>query len=417
MTQRLKVLVSAYACEPHTGSEPGVGWQWVRQIARFHEVWVITRANNRANIEAALTEDAMSGVHWVYYDLPRWARFWKKGGRGVQIYYYLWQIGIYAVARRLHRDLHFDLAHHLTFGNYWLPSLLPRLDIPFVWGPVGGAESAPRTFYATLGTRGRILEYIRDAVRWLSQWDPFVRLDIEQACVTLAKASETRERVKSLGARVILDFPEAGMSAEEIATLGAFPMRDTPPFRVASIGVLRHWKGFHLGLRAFAEIAQDVPDAEYWLIGNGPERGRLEQLACDLGISDRVRFWGQIPRHEVLERLAGCDVLLHPTLHDSGGWVSLEAMAAGRPVICLDLGGPAMEVTEETGFKIPPVSPRQAIEGLATALLQMARDTGLKRRMGEAGRKRVQEHFTWDMKGDRIAQIYDEVRAASRDRS
>jgi glycosyltransferase involved in cell wall biosynthesis len=132
------------------------------------------------------------------------------------------------------------------------------------------------------------------------------------------------------------------------------------------------------------------------------------------GISDRVRFWGQIPGTRFWSELADCDVLLHPTLHDSGGWVSLEAMAAGRPVICLDLGGPAMEVTEETGFKIPPITPRQAIEGLATALLQMARDADLKRRMGEAGRKRVQEHFNWDMKGDRIARIYDEVRTASR---
>jgi hypothetical protein len=94
----MKVLLSAYACEPGKGSEPGVGWNWVRQIAPFAEVWVITRSNNREAIEKALAEEPLPNVHWVYFDLPRWARFWKKGQRGVHLYYYLWQVGIYFLA-------------------------------------------------------------------------------------------------------------------------------------------------------------------------------------------------------------------------------------------------------------------------------------------------------------------------------
>ena len=113
----MRVIASAYACEPEKGSEPGVGWNWARQIARFHEVWVITRKNNRAAIEAALAKEAVSNVHWVYFDLPRWASFWKKNRRGVHLYYYLWQIGAYLRVRKLHREFCFQLAHHLTFAN------------------------------------------------------------------------------------------------------------------------------------------------------------------------------------------------------------------------------------------------------------------------------------------------------------
>src|SRR6266511_405878 len=93
--RRLKVLISVYACEPDKGSEPGVGWNWVKQIARFHEVWAITRANNRDPIERELAKQPMPNVRWVYFDLPKWSRFWKKGPRGVHLYYYLWQIGAY----------------------------------------------------------------------------------------------------------------------------------------------------------------------------------------------------------------------------------------------------------------------------------------------------------------------------------
>ncbi|KAB2833154.1 MAG: glycosyltransferase family 1 protein, partial [Candidatus Dadabacteria bacterium] len=101
MQKRLKVLLSAYACESGKGSEPGVGWNWVNQIARFHDVWVITRANNRESIERE-NGGALSGVHWIYFDYPGWARFWKRGQRGVHLYYYLWQIAVYFLARRLH---------------------------------------------------------------------------------------------------------------------------------------------------------------------------------------------------------------------------------------------------------------------------------------------------------------------------
>ena len=127
---RLRVLVSAYACEPDCGSEPGVGWNCVRQVGRFHEAWVITRANNRGSIEGALAMDPSPNLHFVYFDLPHWMRFWKKGRRGINLYYYLWQIGAYLTGRKLHRDLRFDLAHHVTFAKYWIPSFLPLLPVP-----------------------------------------------------------------------------------------------------------------------------------------------------------------------------------------------------------------------------------------------------------------------------------------------
>jgi len=332
--RRLRVLVSAYACEPGKGSEPGVGWNWVKQIARFAEVWVITRANNRGAIEKALKEEPLPNVHWVYFDLPRWARFWKKGQRGIHLYYYLWQIGIYPVARRLHREVRFDLVHHVTFVNYWMPSLLVWLSVPFIWGPVGGGESAPQAFYKTFSWRGKIYERLRDLARGLGEHDPFTRITAKKAALALATTPETAARLKRLGAPRVEILSQVALSDEEITLLGNLPPRAGNPFRLLSLGRLLHWKGFHLGLQAFARFVRDVPESEYWLIGDGPERRNLEQLAQRLGVAERVRFWGALPREEALSKLAEVDVLVHPSLHDSGGWASVEAMAAGRPVIC-----------------------------------------------------------------------------------
>ena len=173
-----------------------------------------------------------------------------------------------------------------------------------------------------------------------------------------------------------------------------------------SSGNLIHWKGTEFGLRAFAQFHREFPDSEYWVVGEGPERKRLERLADRLQVTDVSETLGELPRSQLLQRLAECDVLMHPSLHDSGGWVCLEAMAAGRPVLCLDVGGPAVQVTEDTGIRVPARSPMQAVEDLAAALMTFASDRTLCSAMGAAGRRRISEHFNWDAKGAQMTAVY-----------
>ena len=87
----------------------------------------------------------------------------------------------------------------------------------------------------------------------------------------------------------------------------------------------------------------------------------------------------------------------------------LEAMAAGRPVICLDLGGPAIQVTEETGFKVSANSPEVAVHEMASAMTQLTEDNNLWQSMSQKGMKRVQEFFSWEIKGQLLAQSYQEL--------
>lgn len=405
--QRLKVLLSAYACEPGKGSEPGAGWNMAREMASYHEVWVLTRSNNRSLIEAEMARNPVPGLHFVYYDLPRWASWWKRGKRGLQLYYYLWQLGAYRVARRLHREVGIDLAQHATFGVYWRPSLLALLPVPFIWGPVGGGESAPDTFRNDFGLRGRIYETTRDFARWLGEHDPLVRVTARRSVRTLGTTEETANRLHKLGAKDVRLLTQTGLGAEYIQSLRQYKTHGKEPLRFVSIGRLLGWKGFHLGLRAFAQA--DLPEAEYWIVGDGPERRCLQALAEELGITRRVKFWGRLSRDETLSKLSECHVLVHPSLHESGGVVCLEAMALGCPVICLNLGGPAMQVTEETGFKIPAIEPEQTVSDLATAMHVLSKDHYLLTRMGEAGQRRLTEHFDWRKKGARIAELYREV--------
>ena len=411
MPPRLKILISAYACEPNKGSEPGVGWQWALQMSRFHDVWVITRANNRPSIEQAeLTPEQQSRLHWIYFDLPSWARFWKRGGRGVQLYYYLWQLFAWWRIARVHLKVGFDLMHHTTIGKYWVPSYLTFLPFKSILGPLGGGENTPPALSGSIGSRGRRFEFARNFVRTVSRFGLPSRLSIRRAALVLATTDETKSAIEKMGATRVIVEPQLAMDDQQIEYFSKFPTRTEKPFRLISIGRLLHWKGFHLGLMAFARFQKRCPESEYWIVSSGPEADAWKQLAKDLGIADRVTFWGHLPKiTDVYEKLAEADVLVHPALHEAFGNVCLEALAAGRPVICLATGGPALQVTDECGFRAPVSSLEEALDSMAAAMESLYREPALLARMGAAARERVATHFHWTQKAERMSALYYEV--------
>jgi glycosyltransferase involved in cell wall biosynthesis len=405
----MKILLSVYSCEPGKGSERGVGWNVVREVSKYHQVWVLTRPDeSKEAIETELARNPIANLKFIYFTLPFWQDSLRWGQSGaMQIHYYLWQIQAYFVAKRLHRDLNFDIVHHVTFVKYSSPSFLSLLPIPFIWGSVGGGETTPTTFWQDFTWKNKLYENLRLLARWFGELDPFTQITAKRSAIAYATTEDTAQRVRKMGAKAVRIASETALARSDLDLLAQLPPPNSSPVRFIEIARLLHWKGFHLGLRAFAEA--NLSDADYWIVGDGPEMAKLQMLALDLGIGDRVKFWGLLPREEVLVKLGQCSVLVHPSLHDSGGWVCLEAMAAARPVICLDLGGPAEQVTAETGFKILARDRDSAVTAMAQAMAKLAGDKHLRLQMGRLGQQRVREFYSWEAKGKQLSLAYQEI--------
>ena len=405
----MKVLISAYSCEPGKGSERGVGWNVAREVARHHEVWVFTRPDESKDaIEAELAAQPVPNLHIVYFTLPFWKDSLRWGQSGaIQLHYYLWQIQAYFVGQRLHREIGFDIVHHVTFVRYSAPSFLSLLPVPFIWGPVGGGESAPSPFWVDFSFKNRVYEILREVWRSLGEWDLFTQLTAKRSALVYATTQDTAQRIYKLEASQVECLPAIALSALEIEQLSQCPLPLDPGIRFINIARLLHWKGIYLGLRAFAQT--NLHHAEYWILGEGPELQQLQALSKDLGIANQVRFLGLLPREEVLVKLGQSSVLVHPSLHDSGGGVILEAMASGRPIICLDLGGPSELVTPEIGIKVLAHTPEQAVNDLAKAMVKLAEDRNLCIQMGQAGQQKVKDFYSWEAKGNLFAHIYKDI--------
>ena len=272
----LRVLLSAYACEPDKGSEPGVGWNWVLALlGRGHHLSVITRANNRARIERACAEQNLplgGQLQFIYYDLPRWAAWWKKGPRGVYFYYGLWQRGVLRVAAEAHRAHRFDVVHHLTFGVWRRPSLLYRLGLPFMFGPLGGGDSAPPFLRNTLPFRPWAAEWIREWLNGLGLLDPTLRACLRRAALVVCKTPETAAWVQRAGGRVDTVALEIGIDSRRFCPRSAIQI-EGEPLRCLYAGRLIGLKGIHLAIDAIAEVRRTGGDAVLTIVGDGPMRG------------------------------------------------------------------------------------------------------------------------------------------------
>jgi glycosyltransferase involved in cell wall biosynthesis len=412
MRPKLHILLSAYACEPGRGSEPGIGWHWAVALARAgHDVRVVTRANNRGTIETAMANQPLPNLRFVYYDLPAWARWWKRGGRGVRVYYVLWQWGAYRAARRLCRETCFDIVHHITFGVFRHPSFMAFLPVPFVFGPVGGGETAPSPLRKTFPPRGYLLDWMRDLANRATRIDPLMTAVYRRSAVILCKTQETLQQIPSRYHRKCEVRAEVGV--DEGALVRHRPReREHSHFRVLYVGRLVYWKGLHLGLMALAKF-RATHAARLTVVGSGPDEAWLRQQARQLGISDIVSWIPWMEHSAVLEIYSRYDAFLFPSLHDSSGNSVLEALSSGLPVICLEAGGPATLVDPSCGFRVPPGAPDSVIASLTRALLTLAEDRTLANGMQQAAVRRVYGHFSWTQQVARMERVYLRAQAAA----
>jgi hypothetical protein len=131
------MLLSVYSCKPGKEPDDRIGWNWVGELSRFHDVWVVTRAGNRPAIERALATEPLASAHFVYYDLPGWLP--------KRLHHFLWQIGACFLTRTIHGQVDFETVHQVTPAGYRVPGFLPLLPVRFIWARPLTGTPAPVT--------------------------------------------------------------------------------------------------------------------------------------------------------------------------------------------------------------------------------------------------------------------------------
>jgi glycosyltransferase involved in cell wall biosynthesis len=408
----MKVLISAYACEPNLGSEPEVGWQMANEMAKIMPndmLYVVTRKSNKEAIE----KDSYPGnLKFFYYSPPIWLTFWKKGGRGIRTYYYFWMIGAALLMRK--QSISFDIIHHVTFVNDWMPSffsLLKNKNNKFIWGPIGSHDPIESKFLD--GSGNKIIENIRIFLQvFFRNLDPFFYYCKTKADCIIGINDNVRNKLHLDDKKYFIVEPAIGIKRSEVEEVGQVN-KDNDTFLIVTVGRLMYIKNFKLAILTFANFLEKNPDisnAKLQIIGTGKDKNSLETLVKELNIAEEVEFLGKVPLHEVQERFSKASAFLFPTL-ENAGFVIIEAMSHALPVLAMNYGGPKQFVINHTQEQLVDSTQDydDIVNSLSTKLKRLYLDEKLCLKIGNRNRQDVLDLFTWEAKAQKVKDIYQKI--------
>lgn len=391
------LLISAYGCEPLKGSESGVGWNWVLQMAKSNKLHVITRANNREPIEAYLPEDVKGNVVFYYYDAPYFIRRLKRRAKGLYFYYFCWQMGIIPLVKRILKEEKIDYTMHLTFGSMWMPTFLPFFNVPFIWGPVGGGDCEPKSFLKVLPFRQKIVQSLRYVMNSLSFMHPGIMITSFRAKAILARTPNSARVIPNCFRYKTYTVLETAMETD-IFKYKRVEHSEDDRIRLVTSGRLLPNKNIITAVRALKYIPLKY-NVSLTIIGSGYQKKDILDVAVKSGRGDDVTIIDEMPREDVLKLVAQSDIFLFPSLREGGSWSLMEAMTIGVPVVCLDWAGMSITTDDSCAIRLPVTTPEQMPKDMATAIIKLIENPELRNRMGSAGRKRIKEKFNWEEKG------------------
>jgi glycosyltransferase involved in cell wall biosynthesis len=402
------ILASAYAVNPFKGSEDGMGWNFIYQIARFNKVIAVTRENNRVHIERYMNENPdviYENISFIYFDLPYWMRFWKKGGRGAMLYFWLWQRALPGFVKQ--QNLNFDVTHNVNFHNDWTPSYLWKLGKPFVWGPIGHHPVIPSQYLKPFKRQ----IFFKDRLIWM------LKKIFWKYSGSLKNTVKYADHIICMNKSVpdVLNLRKKQFSiVPSVATEDfGFEKKDGKQFNLISAGRLVPLKGFDLSILAFASFFKTLTQVEkskckLIIVGSGPEEQFLKNLAEKNGVKEHVQFINWIERNELLKLYSGSSAFLFPS-HEGAGMVVAEALSFGLPVICLNNAGPGEFITSDCGFAIPPADYQHTVANLSNAINTLYNDQTQLKQMSIKARERFENYFNWDNRGIKLHAIYQNL--------
>ena len=408
----LRILVLAPGSNPDGITGPLIGYSHAEALARLHAVTLVLHPEDEEAVRPKAERFRAIEVvqnRWITR-IERWIVRYLFGNsyrsQVVTALNYFFSIGFewqaWRQTRMRIRAGEFDVVLRILPISSVLPSpfafFLRRGPIPFVVGPINGGLPWPVGF-SQAKKQKEWISNLRNFYRFL----PFARSTYRNAAAIIAGSSHTYNEFVAYREKLFFVPGENGV--DHARYTGALrTSRRSEKLELIFVGGLVPYKACDLALRAAASLLQ-TDRARFTIVGDGPERGRLEQLAKSLEIEKVVSFHGMLQHQQTMQRLAAADVLVFPSVHEFGGAVVFEALAMGAVPVVVDFGGPGDIVYPEVGFKVPLTNEEDVVVQIEKVLAKLSDDPALLKGLQEQGMRYARERLSWDAKAEMMTQI------------
>ena len=404
MIKKYKILLSAYACELNKGSEPEVGWMWALTLSQLgHEVYVVTRLNNKKNIEELTRNIKFKNLHFHYFDYPNWVVKFIKGKHNPRSYFYffIWQIGIFFSTKSLIKKIKFDFIQHVTFVSLRFPSFLCFNKIPFIFGPVSGGDIVPYQLMKSFSIYNKLQNLLRNFSNKYIKISPLMNMTFFNSKKILVNNLNTKELIPN----------KYHYKVEQMLAIGKETFcnneidlnKDHNVFNICYAGNLNEEKGLGIVLKTFARLHSKNKSIKLTIIGSGKDEVKFKKVAVKYKINNNLNWLGKIEQNKVLKIFKNSDLLLFPSLRDSGGFVVLEALSQSLPVATLNIGGPGLMIDNDCGIKINvnKKNENEIIYELSTKINELIDNDSLIIYKRKKSLEKV-NNFTWKIKAQKL---------------
>lgn len=412
----MKILYDCFSCSPYYGSDEGIGWMWPYMMRRYHEVWALVRKDRRPDIEKFCNEHGIDDIHFVYCDIPDWMNFYykrkaknKNGTLDFLAYQFLWQFPAYKKAKKLNKEIHFDIIHHVSTNDFRLIGFMHKLKVPYIIGPIGGAQETPAalTYYVRNHQRS---EKLRKYLNKLMICFPGYKKALNAASKVYFSNPETMN--------YLIPYIKDKDKCELMTEIGYDCGNEN---NVLSREVdktnetIFMWAGrmeYRKGVELLVDVLKKLPLDKKWqvvLCGDGSDKEHIQQLCNREVFAERVKFMGKLPYAQVQKLYQQATAFVFPSLRETTGTVIIEAMAHGVPVICLKQGGGALIVNENVGFPISVDNMKSCIDMFAEVMIQCIDNPKIAEQLGLRARKRVISLYSWPDKIFAMECVYRDI--------
>jgi glycosyltransferase involved in cell wall biosynthesis len=406
----MRVLIIADNASNQFGGEAFLPFNYFRLLrARNIDVRLLVHERNRSVLTTEFPQD-LDRLHYVkdtrlHKIVFRFGNFLPRRVADVTtgfVIYLTTQIAQRRLAKRLSKLHHFDVIHVPIPVSPKSPSLFYGFGLPVIFGPMNGGMEYPPAF------RREEARLSRFAVALGHSLASFLNLAFpgkRRARLLLVANDRTRKALPRGVTSCVIDLVENGVdfTVWRRSEIRALPRRQV---RLIFVGRLVDWKAIDIVFEAIQRLGRDS-QLLFEVIGDGPMRPVWEKVSHDMGLEAITTFSGWMNQEDCARRLDQADVLVLPSLFESGGAVVLEAMAMGLPVISTAWGGPLDYLDDSCGVLVRPDSREGLVAGFSSAIRLLADSPGLRHRLGEAGHRRAKQYFDWEKKIDRILELYD----------
>lgn len=410
--KKLNILINAYAVSPNWGSEPGMGWNWIINIAKYCNVFVITEGEWKDEVLAALNKlPQKNNIHFYFNPLPDKVRkmCWNQGDWRFYYYYRQWQKKTLCIAKQICKEQKIDIIHQLNMVGFREPGLLWKIEGPkYVWGPIGGMAQIPMAYMNALGFKQKLFYHIKNTINKLQYtYQPSVHSSIKRSSALIAAVKEVKEVLKSIYNRDAYLINETGCSiAQDVPVRIDKAKNDI--FNIIWVGRFIDTKQLDLALQVIDKV-KDL-NVKFHICGTGDDEqvARYKSLAENLEINDKCVWYGKVEHSKIQQMMALSDLFFFTSIMEATSTVILEAINSGLPILCFDTCGFGPIINDNIGRKIHLSNPGQSICDFAYQIRLLYNNPEILNDMSH-NEILFREELSWDSKARTVVQIYNEL--------